>query len=239
VVALQGLALEITGCKVTFTNLQLDKVTARIEVNLKGDGADFVVAKIGGEKYRVDVENGKATSGSIDIDRMPGQDSLTIELTAFSRYGELLAQRSFRVKIPTVSIGETLPDVGNDMSLTLLWWKESKIALCRWSKSEVYTINSKPGFKFVLLAYEFQNNGRRLGETPYIDKGEIATTQGYIYPSLDLGHRDYLEEHSPREPRSQELSEFIGDSGGYEKLLPRETVKGRIIFEIPKDGKPL
>ena len=237
VVALQGLALEITDYKVTFTDLQLDKVTARIEVNLKGEGADFVIAKIGGKKFRGDVENGKADITS-SIERIPGQDSFTIEVTAFGRYEEVLAQKSFTEKIPIVSIGATLPDVKNDISLTLLWWKESNIALERWGENEIYTISSKPGMKFVILAYEFQNNGRRPKETPYFDKGEIATSQGYIYPLTSLGYRDYLEEHSPRKPTSRELSEFIGDSGGYKKLQHGKKVMGRVLFEIPSNEKP-
>ena len=32
---------------------------------------------------------------------------------------------------------------------------------------------------------------------------------------------------------------MIGSSGGYERLLPEESIKGYAAFEIPKDAEPI
>lgn len=46
------------------------------------------------------------------------------------------------------------------------------------------------------------------------------------------------EEYNPREA-TNEVETLIGDSGGYEELLPEESTVGRVVFEIPEDETPV
>ena len=47
------------------------------------------------------------------------------------------------------------------------------------------------------------------------------------------------EEYNPREATNNEVETLIGDSGGYEELLPEESTVGRMVFEIPEDETPV
>ena len=72
-----------------------------------------------------------------------------------------------------------------------------------------------------------------------MNKGEIATNKKYIYNRWDPPEGINSEEYQPRESTDEEVNELIGNSGGYENLLPEKSVKGCIIFEIPEDQMPL
>ena len=86
--------------------------------------------------------------------------------------------------------------------------------------------------KFIILAFEFRNNGRSPEETPYLSYGRIATSKWHIFPIWQgSGKR--------RRATEKEVSELIGSSGGYEELLPGKTTVGCVVFEIPKDEEPM
>lgn len=139
-----------------------------------------------------------------------------------------------------VKVGETIPEVADHLSMTLLWWTESNVAVNGpYSSGDYYTFTAKPNMKFVILAYRFQNNGVRPQETPYLDEGEIQTDKGYFYPVWSPPHGANSTEYKPRRATTEEVNSLIGDSGGYEKLLPEESVVGAIVFEIPADQSPV
>jgi len=87
--------------------------------------------------------------------------------------------------IPIARIGETVAEIesGYNLSLTLLSCKESGVAVNGLYGGAYYTFTAKPGMKFIIVIYRFQNNWIRQQKTPYIDAGEIATDRGYIYPT--------------------------------------------------------
>lgn len=93
--------------------------------------------------------------------------------------------------------------------------------------------------KFVIIIYEFKNNGVREQETPYIDAGEIETDKGYFYSVWSPPVGVHSEEYNPRKSAEEEVANLIGNSGGYEDLLPEESVKGCVIFEITEDEIPV
>ena len=94
-------------------------------------------------------------------------------------------------------IGDTIPIciAEQELSMTLLWWKESDIALYHLFGYQIYT--AVPGRKFIILAYEFRNDAKQQQITPFSLNGEIVTApKGYCYkhwkPFLaDISPRDY------------------------------------------------
>jgi hypothetical protein len=156
--------------------------------------------------------------------------------------GEVLTEKNITIPIPIVRIGDTIPEVEGkrNLSLALLSWKESNIAVNGpYHPNEYYTFTAKPGMKFIILIYEFQNNWIRPQETPYINAGEIATNKGYIYPVWDPPLGVHSEEYKPRKATAEEIKALIGDSGAYEDLLPEESTEGCVVFEIPQDQTPI
>ncbi len=140
----------------------------------------------------------------------------------------------------TVGMGDTIPGIKEQISLTFLWWRESEIAVRGPYVSGFYTFTARPGMKFVILALEFRNAGIRPEYTPYLDEGEIYTSRGYFYPMWQPIGGIWAEEYSPRESTPQEVQEFVGgSSGGFVNLLPEESVTGCVVFEIPEDQVPL
>jgi len=234
----------IADFEVSTAELELDKiVVSKIEVFLQGEGAGSVVVTSGTEEHKADVEDNRAViycswPGWV-IDRVPKQDSLVFNVTVLSSTGNVLTKRKVDVGVPVCSMGETIPDVEEYISFTPLWWKESKIAVDGPYSSGFYTFTAKPGMKFVILAYSFKNNGIRPETTPHLSAGEIVTSKGYIYPLWNPPLGIHSKEYSPRESTASEILNLIGSSGGYEKLLPKGTVKGCAVFEIPYTEKPL
>lgn len=159
---------------------------------------------------------------------------------------QMLAEKSVIIAIPVIKIGDTIQEIRSptygthNLSLTLLWWKESDIAVMRQSKNEYYTFKAKSGMKFIILAYEFKNNWIREQETPYISVGEIATDKGLIYGEVSGGIASLENEgYTARSSTKKEIDELIADSGGFEELLPGESIIGRIVFEIPENQNPV
>jgi len=139
-------------------------------------------------------------------------------------------------------IGETIPVPGKEnLSVTLLWWKESKVAVHgEYAGGEYWTFTAKPGMKFIILAYEFRNNWVREQETPYLSAGEILTApKGYYSELWDPPLGVQSKEYKPRRAAAEEMETLIGDSGGYEKLMPEQYVIGCIKFEISEDATPV
>ena len=158
---------------------------------------------------------------------------------------QILAEKNMTIPIPIVRIGDTIPEVGkgidkHNLSLTLLSWIESGIAVDGpYSGSEYYTFTAKPSMKFVILIFKFQNNWIRVQETPYLNTGEITTNKGYIYTIWDSPFGIHSGEYKLGKSTDEEVKTLIGDSGGYEDLLPEESTIGCVVFEIPEDEIPI
>lgn len=170
-----------------------------------------------------------------------GIDSVTGNISVIRPNGKSLLEKTINIPIPRIKIGDTVElKYGNNLSMTLISWKESKMAVMEQSENEYYTFTAKPAMKFIILVYQCKNNWIREQITPYLSVGEIATDKGYIYKNISGGVRSSeIESHSPRESTQREVRNLIGDSGSYEHLLPEESVRGRIVFEIPEDQKPI
>ncbi len=139
-------------------------------------------------------------------------------------------------------IGETIPVPGKEnLSVTLLWWKESKVVVNgEYAGGEYWTFTAKPGMKFIILAYEFRNNWVREQETPYLSAGQILTApKGYYFETWNPPLGVQSKEYKPRRATAEEMETLIGDSGGYEKLMPEQSVIGCVKFEISEDATPV
>lgn len=155
---------------------------------------------------------------------------------------EVLGEGKFTIPVPIARIGDTITEYRgkHDLPLTLLWWKESNIAVDGPYADGYYTFTARPGMKFIILAYKFQNNWIREQETPYLSAGEIGTApKGYCYKVFDPHLGVHSEEYNPRKATSEEVNTLIGDSGGYERLLPEQSVTGCVVFEITEDATPI
>jgi hypothetical protein len=138
-------------------------------------------------------------------------------------------------------IGDTISEVGlgkEGLSMTLIGWAESDIAVKGpYKGSQLYTFTARPGMKFIILGFEFHNNWVREQKTPYFSKGEVRTDKGYFYQVWSPLGGIHSREYAPR-PSTQEEVQNLGGSGAFEDLLPEKSVRGHIVFEIPKDEEP-
>jgi len=142
-------------------------------------------------------------------------------------------------EVPPVRIREEVIVSGTHLSLALLWCKETAICVDGPYRSGFYTFTAKPGMKFIVIVYRFQNNWKREQTTPYLEKGEITTHRGYIYSVWNPPAGVLSEEYGPRKATDEEVKNLIGTSGAFEKLLPEESCVGCVAFEIPKDATPV
>jgi hypothetical protein len=144
-------------------------------------------------------------------------------------------------KLGEIKIGEIVKLGKFNLTITFLWWKESKIAVFGpYSGKAYYTFTAKPGMKFIILAYKIQNNWIREQTTPYLEAGEILTApKGYYYKVFTPPVGIHSHEYKPREAKDEEISTLIGDPGAYKTILPEEFVVGRVVFEIPEDAWPI
>ncbi len=175
------------------------------------------------------------------VEKEIGADKVKGTISIINTSGGILAEKNITIQVPNVRIGDTITEVEdtNNLSMTLLWWKKSDIAVDGLYVNGYYTFIAKPNMTFIILAYKFQNNWNREQITPYINQGEIATNKKYIYNRWNPPEGVNSEEYQPRESTEEEVNELIGDSGGYENLLPGESVEGCIVFEIPEDQTPI
>ncbi len=175
------------------------------------------------------------------LEKAIGIEQVKGTISVIDSSGEVLAEENITIQIPVARIGDTIPEVEgqHNLSLTLLSWEESNIAVDGPYSTGYYTFTAKPGMKFIILIYRFQNNWIRPQETPYLNAGEIATDKGYIYTTWNPPGGIHAEEYKPRKATDGEVKTFIGDSGGYENLLPEESTVGCVVFEMPADENPI
>lgn len=232
--------------------LYLDKV----DVLVRNEGSasvkiDKIILSLGESKIE-DTLVGPLNPGEEKVFSLPTYPPLGKEIgvehvkgmiSVIDSSGKTLAEENIAVPIPIARTGDTIPEVGwsqHDMSLTLLEWKESNVAVeGPYSGGAYYTFTAKPEMKFIILIYRFQNNWKRLQSTPYLSKGEIVTDNGYIYKLWHSPLGVSSKEYKPRKATTEEINTLMGGSGGYEELLPKKSVKGRVAFEIPKDQTPI
>lgn len=145
----------------------------------------------------------------------------------------------------TITVGETVAGIpkGYDpapFSMTLLSCMESEIVVDGPYIDGYYTFTAQPGMRFVILQYRLMNDGVRQADTPYINTGEVLTApDGYFYKIWSPPVGVHSEEYAPRPSTQEELDILLGDTGGFETLLPEESIMGRVVFEIPTDAEPV
>jgi len=104
---------------------------------------------------------------------------------------------------PVIQVGDTVPEFDPDypaLSLTLLEWRESDVAVDGpYAGGDYYVFTARPGMKFVVLVFQFQNNWVRPQETPYLSEGEVLTDKGYFYPAWKppVGIHENLRPETP------------------------------------------
>lgn len=192
-----------------------------------------------GEKMKISLVDGVF---STPLKKEIGTKEANGKISVIDSLGKILAERNITVTIPVAKIGDTIPEIkrGSNLSLMLLSWKESNIAVDGpYSGNEYYTFTAKSGMKFIILTFRFQNNWIRSQETPYLDAGEIGTNKGYIYTTWNPPLGFSSEEYKPSKSTSEEIKNLIGTSGGYEKLLPEGSIVGSVVFEIPENEIPI
>jgi len=188
-----------------------------------------------GEKKEFSLPTYAPLEKKIGIDEVKGM------ISVIDTSGKIIAEENITIRIPIARIGDTIRVEGkHNLLLTPLSWKESNIAVDGpYGEDEYYTFTAKPGMKFIILIFKFQNNWIRPQETPYLNAGEIATDKGHIYTVWDPPVGIYSEEYKPRKATDEEVEVLVGDSGAYEDLLPGKSTVGCVVFEIPKDEIPI
>ena len=247
--------LVIEDCNIGVDHVGVDKLYLdKVDVLLRNEGSastriDKIVLSLRKSKIE-DTHVGSLNPGEEKEFSLPtypalekeiGIDEVKGTISVIDSSGKTLAEKNITIRIPIARIGDTIPEVSgkHSLSLALLWWKESNIAVDGPYSTGYYTFTAKPGMKFVVLAYRFQNNWIREQTTPYLNAGEIGTDEGYIYSVWSPPIGVHSEEYEPRKATSEEVENLIGDSGGYEDLLPEGSIKGCVVFEIPEGATPI
>ncbi len=240
----------IKDYSIVVDQVDLDKFYIdRVDVLVKNEGdastkVDLMVLSSGESKINFhfyldtlgagEEKNYSGTTYSESLPRTVGITQLEgkISLTRYS--GEILAEKNITIQIPTMRVGDTIPDINLDnsnLSFTIVWWNESDIAVVGPYSGGYRTYLARTGFKFIVIAFEYKNNWIRQQFTPYLDSGEVVTDKGYIYSIWDWIYN--YEEYESRESTQNEIDTLIGDSAGYKTLMQEESVVGCIVFEIP------
>jgi hypothetical protein len=139
-------------------------------------------------------------------------------------------------------INDTIAEVAglHNLSLTVLSFIESNTAVYGPYSSGFYTFTALGGRKFAIVTFKLQNNWIRPQNTPYLhDSIELATTKKHYYPAWSPSGGIHAEEYKPRKATEAEIKTLIGDSAGYETLLPGESIIGCYVFEIPDNEIPM
>ncbi len=250
-------SLVLLDYSMKFEKVWLDKVYLdSLKLNLRNEGSS--------EVYLSDIKLSCGEYGEITgiiYEEIGPEEEDTIEVSFFleslkrelgsqeipctleirdSDYNTVL-EEEVSVEIPTVWIGDVVDEIEglHNMSLTLVKYIESDKAVDGPYSSGYYTFTAKPGMKFVILVYKFQNNWNRPQSTPYFDKCEVMTDKGYIYPCWSPPAGIHSEEYNPRKSTQEEIETYVGTSGGFEELLPEESTIGCIVFEMPEDETPV
>lgn len=150
-------------------------------------------------------------------------------------------------KLPPARIGDTIEGVGKGMELgspglrlTLLTCGESNRAVNgRYNPDTYYTFTAKPDMKFLIVQYRFENHWVKEQSTPYLHEGEVKTDKGYYYKVWSPSGGIHATEYNPVKATGDEVRLLGGDSGGFARLLPEESVTGRVAFEIPQEAVPV
>lgn len=125
------------------------------------------------------------------------------------------------------------------LKIRFLWWMESsKVVEGPYISGDYYTFSAKPGRKFVIVGFKFINSANHPIETPYFTEGTIYTEDNRHYPLWDSPAGALSEEYHPVKSTPREVRRLIGNSGGYEKLLPGETQRGRLAWEVVDSDIP-
>jgi len=182
------------------------------------------------------------------LERPRGARSLGCKIIVGEDIGKvmspIIAEKEISISIPTAGIGYT-QRVGilkeKTITLTLLSWKEGDKALAGpYPDGTYYIYTPRPGNKFIMLIYELRNDWSQSQKTPHIKFGDMLTDNGEIYSAWQAPSdpANLSQEYIGRPATDEEITTLIRYSGGRE-LASGESIKGRIIFEIPEEENPV
>ena len=156
------------------------------------------------------------------VGREVGSSSLMGRLRVLDREGKVLLEENLVFSLPTLRMGETLPQVDwtENVSFTPLSWSENRTVTYTRSYSylgpEVCTVEADPGTEFILLHFRYRNLSESSQRTPWISFGQMATEGGELYP---------LTPYS--------------EGARWVDLEPGESVEGFFTFQVPEGERPL
>ncbi len=185
--------------------------------------------------------------GGCLLERMPGSRELECKIRIGEDVGQIMspiiAEKSITIPVPVAGIGYTEPvgmfiekTLQETLPLTLISWMEGEKALAGpFEKGIYYTYTAKPGNRFITLVFELRNDWTKSQKIPHMWKGDILTDKGKIYSARQIPTDPaILTEYTTKAATEEEIDALVGYSGGYE-LPPGESIKGRIVFEVPQD----
>ena len=143
--------------------------------------------------------------------------------------------------VPIARFGDTLAVEGRSgLEFTLISWQETDWVVNGPYTSGYYTFIAQPGMKFINVQFRFTNVAASEQFTPYLSTGQLAVAaQGAHYDLWSPVGGINAKEYTPRPSTDDEINALGGGEGAYETLLPGESFKGRLIFEVPDNVVPV
>ena len=141
-----------------------------------------------------------------------------------------------------ISFGDTVRVRNLDgLEVTFTKWGEHDSNIKQYA-SAYYTFQTIHGMKFISIWYRFTNAGNREIRTPYWgpDRGELLTSPDQYYYKIWGAPVDiHAPRYIPSASSDYEISVLPGMSGGFNTLLPGQSIEGSIVFEIPNNAMPV
>ena len=124
-------------------------------------------------------------------------------------------------------------------AITFLGCTESEAAIWGPWRSRYYYYPALSGRKFISLYYEFANTGVVKRKTPRLGAELLTDPHGYRYKAWGARFEFDGKEYGARVATESEIQELGRDDAVWKNLLPGETVKGRVVFEVGENTIPL
>lgn len=160
-------------------------------------------------------ENGFIIENSTSVLKRFSSKPATMEISSAAPAGMALALSAVR-----------------GMPLTPLWWKENNWTVEPYVGEHFDIFYADKGMKFVILVYKLTNVWVESQHVPEID-GYIKTSQGFYYKPFD----EFIG--STKRASLVQIEELIGTYHGWKSsLLPQQSVKKWLTFEIPQNATP-
>ncbi|MBI2934935.1 MAG: hypothetical protein HYY29_05125 [Chloroflexi bacterium] len=144
--------------------------------------------------------------------------------------------------LPPLRRGETVRFVDKPgmagISFTFRYWaKSDRVIVFSEGKHRAYS--ARPGMKFLVLTYKFQNNGATAQTTPGVGSGQVVTRpRGNAYKLWQVPTGADLAAYVSSEAMITDIQVMGDRDAGNVNLEAGQAVDGRIAFEVPADADP-